>query len=73
MFQESGHPEIMILSNMVVDGKPVGIPEAGQGWHTDMSYSDVVALANLLLAIKVPRAEDGRTLGATQFANMHAA
>ncbi len=71
-FHEPGHPEVMILSNMTKDGKPVGLGDAGQGWHTDMSYSKDIALANVLYAIKVP-VRDGRSLGDTQFRGMHAA
>jgi taurine dioxygenase len=71
-FHEPGFPEVMVLSNMRKDGKPVGLGDAGQGWHTDMSYSRDVALANVLHAIKVP-VRDGRPLGDTQFRNMHAA
>jgi taurine dioxygenase len=71
-FHEPDHPEVMILSNIAKDGKPVGLGDAGQGWHTDMSYSKDVALANVLYAIKVPM-RDGRPLGDTQFRNMHAA
>ncbi len=69
---EPGHPEVMILSNMVRDGRPLGLGDAGQGWHTDMSYSRDIALANILHALKVP-VRDGRPLGDTQFRNMHAA
>ena len=71
-FHEPDHPEVMILSNRTRDGKPVGLGDAGQGWHTDMSYSRDVALANVLYAIEVPM-RDGRPLGDTQFRNMHAA
>ena len=71
-FQNPEHPEIMILSNMTENGRPIGFADAGQSWHTDMSYSDVIAMANVLYAIKVPR-DNGRALGATRFANMHAA
>ncbi len=71
-YQEPGHPEVMILSNMVENGQPVGLADAGQGWHTDMSYSKVVAFANVLYAIKVPQ-RDGRPLGATEFSDMCAA
>ena len=71
-FHEPGFPEVMVLSNMTTDGKPIGLGDAGQGWHTDMSYSKEIALANVLYAIKVP-ARDGRPLGDTQFRNMHAA
>jgi taurine dioxygenase len=71
-FQEPGHPEVMILSNMVVDGKPVGLADAGQDWHTDMSYSRQIAFANVLDGIKIPQ-RDGRPLGNTEFCSMHAA
>jgi taurine dioxygenase len=72
LFHEPGHPEVMVLSNMKKDGKAVGLGDAGQGWHTDMSYSKDIALANVLYAVKVPM-RDGRPLGDTQFRNMHAA
>jgi taurine dioxygenase len=71
-FQEPGHPEVMILSNIVENGRPIGARDAGQDWHTDMSYSATIALANLLYALKVPR-RDGVALGGTEFANMRAA
>jgi alpha-ketoglutarate-dependent taurine dioxygenase len=71
-FHEPGFPDVMVLSNMTKDGQPVGLGDAGQGWHTDMSYSRDIALANVLHAIKVP-VRDGRPLGDTQFRNMHLA
>src|SRR6202163_1619952 len=71
-FQEPRHPEVMILSNIVENGRPIGARDAGQDWHTDMSYSETIALANLLYALKVPR-RNGAALGGTEFANMHAA
>ena len=72
-FQEPGYPEIMILSNMTEpNGRPIGARDAGQDWHTDMSYSEVVAFANVLYAIKVPH-RDGEPLGGTEFADMHGA
>jgi len=71
-YQEPGVPEVMILSNIVENGRPIGLADAGQGWHTDMSYSRMVAFANVLYGIRIPR-RNGDTLGATQFANMQAA
>ena len=63
----------MILSNqMRPDGKPAGLNDAGQGWHTDMSYSRDIALANVLHAQAVP-VRNGKSVGETQFRNMHAA
>jgi taurine dioxygenase len=67
-----GIPEVGVLSNIMKDGEPIGLVDAGQDWHTDMSYNALVGYANVLYAIKVPR-RNGKALGATQFANMHAA
>jgi taurine dioxygenase len=71
-FQEPGMPEVMILSNIVENGKPVGLSDAGLDWHTDMSYSRQIAFANVLYGIKIPR-RGGKPLGSTDFCNMHAA
>lgn len=66
-------PEVMVLSNMKdAAGRPLGLNDAGQGWHTDMSYSHDIALANVLHARHVPY-RNGKPLGETQFRNMHAA
>ena len=73
LFHAPGHPEIMILSNMRdAAGKPVGLSDAGQGWHTDMSYSKDISIGNVLHAKRIPR-RNGRPIGDTQFRNMHAA
>lgn len=72
LFHAPDFPEVMILSNMQENGKPLGLNDAGQGWHTDMSYSHDVALANVLHCQRVPR-RHGKPLGETQFRNMHAA
>ncbi len=71
-YQEPGIPEVMILSNIVENGKPIGLADAGQDWHTDMSYSRMIAFANVLYGIKIPK-RGGKPLGATEFSNMHAA
>src|SRR4030081_1693019 len=71
-YQEPGIPEVMILSNIVEEGRPIGLADAGQGWHTDMSYSRTIAFANVLYGIKIPQ-RGGKPLGATQFCSMHAA
>jgi taurine dioxygenase len=71
-YQEPGIPEVMILSNIVENGKPIGLADAGQDWHTDMSYSRTIAFANVLYGIRIPY-RDGKPLGSTAFCNMHAA
>ena len=71
-YQEPGLPEVMILSNIVENGKPLGLADAGQDWHTDMSYSRMIAFTNILYGIEIPH-RDGRPLGNTEFCSMHAA
>ena len=66
------YPEVGILSNVKENGAYIGSPDAGQDWHTDMSYRDTIGFVNVLYGIRIPR-RDGRPLGGTEFANMHAA
>jgi taurine dioxygenase len=65
-------PEIDILSNLKEGGKYIGAPDAGQDWHTDMTYREVPGFVNVLYGIRIPH-RDGKPLGGTEFANMHAA
>jgi taurine dioxygenase len=65
-------PVVGILSNLKENGQFIGAPDAGQDWHTDMSYRDVIGFVNVLYGIKIPR-RDGKPLGGTEFSNMHAA
>ena len=65
-------PEVGILSNIKEDGAYIGAPDAGQSWHTDMSYRDVVGFVNVLFAVVIPW-RDGQPLGGTEFSNMHLA
>jgi taurine dioxygenase len=72
-YQEPGLPEVMILSNKIgADGKPLGLSDAGQDWHTDMSYNKMIAFANVLYGMEIPF-RNGEPLGNTEFCNMHAA
>ncbi|ANY16216.1 TauD/TfdA dioxygenase family protein [Bordetella pseudohinzii] len=70
--QDNEFPDVMILSNMVEKGRPLGLNDAGQDWHTDMSYSRTIAFSNVLYGIRIPM-RDGQPLGNTEFCNMHAA
>jgi taurine dioxygenase len=65
-------PEVGILSNIKEGGAYIGAPDAGQSWHTDMSYRDVMGFVNVLFGIRIPR-RDGQPLGGTEFSNMHRA
>src|ERR1700681_3426004 len=66
------YPEIDILSNLKEGGKYIGSPDAGQDWHTDMTYREVPGFVNVLYGIRIPH-RDGKPLGGTEFSNMHAA
>jgi taurine dioxygenase len=65
-------PGVGVLSNIVVDGIPLGKPDAGLMWHTEMSYNKVIGYVNVLYALKVPR-RNGKPLGPTEFINTAAA
>lgn len=64
------HPacaDILILSNVVKDGAPTGLADAGTYFHTDYSYLDVPARCTMLYSIVVPKV-GGDTLFANQYA-----
>ena len=63
-----GLPEIYIVSNVIVNGQPIGSLGAGEAvWHTDMSYLEVPPLASILYALEVPPSG-----GNTSFCSMYA-
>ncbi|EPL15901.1 TauD/TfdA family dioxygenase [Pseudomonas sp. CF161] len=62
------HPEILIVSNIVEDGQPIGLGDAGKYWHSDLSYKELPSLGSMLHAQELP-SEGGDTL----FADMHLA
>ena len=65
----AGHPEILVISNVVENGQEIGSLGAGEAvWHTDMSYLPMPPMASVLLAREVPPAG-----GNTGFLDMYAA
>jgi taurine dioxygenase len=68
-FLHPGHPEILILSNIEEDGRPIGLADAGRNWHVDGSFNAKPHLYSLLHAQEIPRREDGSPLGDTLFAS----
>src|SRR5262245_19251037 len=62
-----GLPEIYIVSNVKVNGEPIGSLGDGEAlWHTDMSYLDMPPKASMLYALEVPP-----TGGNTSFCSMY--
>ena len=53
-FCDPEFPEIYVISNKIVNGKQIGDPRPGLGWHTDFSYGRNPALCTLLHALEVP-------------------
>ena len=67
---ENVPPEIAVVSNIEIDGKPIGaLGTADVKWHTDSSFFEIPPAGGLLRAIEVP--EDGS--GATSFLNLYRA
>ena len=62
-------PQITVMSNIKVDGKPIGnLGHYEAVWHTDMSYNDMAPIGSLLYSLEVPPAG-----GNTGFSNMYKA
>jgi len=67
-----GAPEIVVVSNVTENGKPVGVRRAGENWHSDMCYAARPPRGTMLYAIETP-ALYGLPLGDTEFASAAAA
>ena len=66
-FNLPGHPEVLVVSNIEKDDKPIGIKRAGWGWHSDGEDKVRPNAGSFLHAIKLPPA-DGDTLYADTYA-----
>ena len=60
-FHHPEDPNILVLSNVVRDGRPTGLADAGTYFHSDYSYLDVPARCTILYALEIPRARAGTT------------
>ena len=60
-FALPGHPEVLVISNIKDNGKPIGLGDAGAYWHSDLSYLPKPSLGSMLHAQELP-AEGGDTL-----------
>ena len=61
-------PEILPLSNIFEDGKPIGVYDGAAFWHQDMAFEEVPSNVTVVHALEVPEAG-----GETLFADMWAA
>lgn len=67
-FNLPDHPEVMVLSNAMEGGKPLGLRGAGMGWHTDGEDKQIPNAGSMLYALRIP--DEG---GDTLYADMYAA
>ena len=69
-FLHPDFPDVLILSNRVVDGKSAGATAAyaGEHWHSDLTYAERPSMGSMLHALEV--ADEG---GDTAWANMYLA
>ena len=71
-FNRKDYPEILVVSNVVENGEPIGVQDAGRYWHSDLCYLREPSRCSLLHALEVP-VKDGVALGDTLFASASAA
>jgi len=73
-YLKSDHPELLVVSNILDDqGRPIGIGDAGQLWHSDTSYIAQPCHCSLLYAREIPAPDGDRSYGDTAFASLIAA
>jgi len=68
-FLHSDYPEILVISNIVEHGRPVGQADAGRYWHSDLTYAAAPSRGSVMCAVEVPINDAGAPLGDTCFAS----
>jgi taurine dioxygenase len=63
-YQLPTNPDVYVISNIVENGKPIGNPNDGFAWHTDLSFLETPTAYTFLYALEVPP-----TGGNTEFAS----
>lgn len=66
-------PEVFVVSNVIENGQPIGLADAGRYWHSDMWVTADPPRGSMLHAIEVPHDDAGKPLGSTWFISMQVA
>lgn len=53
-FHLAHNPEILVVSNIVENGAPVGLGDAGKYWHSDISYKPLPSLVRCCMRRNCP-------------------
>jgi taurine dioxygenase len=64
-FQLPGFPDIFVVSNVIENGKPIGIADAGRLWHTDMIFTKTPPRCSIMYALEVPERGGDTLFGST--------
>ena len=66
-----GYPEILVISNIFENDRPIGLADAGRVavWHTDTSYRKAPSMGSALYALEIPHNDAGEAVGDTLFAS----
>ena len=64
-YRLEGHPEILLVTNRMIGGKPSETRNTGRNWHSDYSYTNRPAAASMLYCEEKPPVG-----GDTMFCNM---
>jgi taurine dioxygenase len=67
-YRDAAHPEILLVTNKMTNGKPSETRNTGRNWHSDLTYTTRPAKASLLLCKEKPPIG-----GDTMWANMYLA
>lgn len=68
-FNMKSHPEVFVLSNIIENGQPLGMNDAGRYWHSDMWITPRPPRGSILYALEVPHNDAREPLGDTCFAS----
>jgi taurine dioxygenase len=67
-YRHPEYPEVLLVSNKPVNGKPSQTRNTGRNWHADLTYTDRPAKGSVLMCKEKPQVG-----GDTMFANMYMA
>jgi len=67
-FLDKQHPELLLVGNIMENGKPIGLKDGAIKWHADMTYTKQPNPISVLVGHEVCKVGGG-----TQFTSMYAA